>query len=65
MHIGGFYARDDKRLVSRDLGPSLRHELFHVAATSTPTACGHPETNADFEQLRWFPYGHDVATTSP
>ena len=30
VHIGGFYARDDKRLVSRDLGPSLRHELFHV-----------------------------------
>jgi len=30
VHIGGYYARDDKRLVSRDLGPSLRHELFHV-----------------------------------
>lgn len=31
VHIGGYYDRDDKRLVSRDLGPSLRHELFHVA----------------------------------
>ena len=28
--IGGFYDRDAKRLVSRDIGPSLRHELFHA-----------------------------------
>jgi hypothetical protein len=56
-----------RRTQTIDLASHLRdaHELFHAAATSTPTACGHPETNADFEQLRWFPYGHDVVTTSP
>ncbi|MEQ8850898.1 MAG: PDZ domain-containing protein [Phycisphaerales bacterium] len=30
VQIGGFYDRDRKRLVSRDIGPSLRHEFFHV-----------------------------------
>lgn len=29
-NIGGFYDRDTKRLVSRDIGPSLRHEFFHA-----------------------------------
>jgi len=28
--VGGTYARDEKRLVTRDLGPTLRHEFFHV-----------------------------------
>ena len=28
--IGGYYERDRKRLVSQDIGPSLRHEFFHV-----------------------------------
>jgi len=28
--IGGAYEHDDKRLVARDLGPTLRHEFFHV-----------------------------------
>ncbi|MCA9311427.1 MAG: PDZ domain-containing protein [Phycisphaerales bacterium] len=28
--VGGFYERDRKRLVSQDVGPSLRHEFFHV-----------------------------------
>lgn len=28
--VGGTYSRDDKRLVTRDLGPTLRHEFFHV-----------------------------------
>lgn len=28
--IGGYYDKDNKRLVSRDIGPSLRHEFFHV-----------------------------------
>lgn len=30
VHVGGFYDRDSKRLVSQDIGPSLRHEFFHV-----------------------------------
>ncbi len=29
-HVGGYYDRDRKRLVSRDIGPSMRHEVFHV-----------------------------------
>lgn len=28
--VGGIYDKDAKRLVTRDLGPSLRHEYFHV-----------------------------------
>lgn len=28
--VGGVYDHDAKRLVARDLGPSLRHELLHV-----------------------------------
>ena len=28
--VGGIYDRDHKRLVSQDIGPSLRHEFFHV-----------------------------------
>lgn len=28
--IGGSYQHDNKRLVSMDLGPTLRHEFFHV-----------------------------------
>lgn len=28
--IGGFYDHDAKRLISQDLGASLRHEYFHV-----------------------------------
>ncbi len=28
--IGGYYDKDRKRLVTQDVGPSLRHEFFHV-----------------------------------
>ena len=28
--IGGYYDKDNKMLISRDIGPSLRHEFFHV-----------------------------------
>ncbi|MBL8745813.1 MAG: PDZ domain-containing protein, partial [Phycisphaerae bacterium] len=28
--IGGYYDKDRKRLVSQDIGPTLRHEFFHV-----------------------------------
>lgn len=28
--VGGTYSRDEKRLVTRDIGPTLRHEFFHV-----------------------------------
>ncbi len=28
--LGGFYDRDNRRLVTQDTGPSLRHEFFHV-----------------------------------
>lgn len=28
--VGGIYDKDAKRLVTQDIGPSLRHEFFHV-----------------------------------
>lgn len=28
--VGGSYSNDEKRLVAQDLGPTLRHEFFHV-----------------------------------
>jgi hypothetical protein len=28
--IGGHYDKDRKRLIARDIGPTLRHEFFHV-----------------------------------
>ena len=37
------------------------HELFHAAGDrQTPTSPA-PQTNIDFETLRWFPYAQDVA----
>jgi selenocysteine lyase/cysteine desulfurase len=39
------------------------HELFHAGRTSgwTPPAnAAAPQTNADFETLRWFPYASDL-----
>lgn len=30
MTVGGYYDRDNRRLVSQDVGPTLRHEFFHV-----------------------------------
>lgn len=42
--IGGSYEHDDKRLVSMDLGPTLRHEYFHVLHWRSCTRLGqvHP-----------------------
>lgn len=28
--VGGLYDRDRRRLITRDIGPSLRHEVFHL-----------------------------------
>ncbi|MEC9372571.1 MAG: tetratricopeptide repeat protein, partial [Planctomycetota bacterium] len=30
VNIGGFYDHDHRRLISQDIGPSFRHEFFHV-----------------------------------
>jgi len=35
--------------------------LFATARDEPAHACTHPETNDDFEHLRWFPYPHDVS----
>ncbi len=42
--IGGAYAHDQKRLVAMDLGPTLRHEFFHVLHWRSTTRRGqdHP-----------------------
>jgi len=37
------------------------HELFAAGAVHQATHSVAPETNADFETLRWFPYAVDVA----
>lgn len=36
------------------------HDLFHAAGDSHDVPASPPETNADFETLRWFPYGLDA-----
>jgi selenocysteine lyase/cysteine desulfurase len=35
-------------------------ELFANARTNPDNPFAHPQTNADFEQLRWFPYPDDI-----
>ena len=37
------------------------HELLHAASGEHATRRATPETNADFESLRWFPYAADAA----
>jgi len=36
------------------------HGLFHAASDHQSTNTTTPETNADFETLRWFPYATDI-----
>ncbi len=60
----GMHFENRRRTEPIDLARHLAaaHELFHAAserATSTRTA---PQTNADFETLRWFPYASDVSS---
>jgi len=38
------------------------HELFHRASVEHAEGLPQPETNADFETLRWFPYAADIGT---
>jgi hypothetical protein len=42
--VGGIYDRDRKKLVTQDIGPSLRHEFFHVLHWRHMDRCGqqHP-----------------------
>jgi tetratricopeptide (TPR) repeat protein len=44
MGIGGLYDHDLRRLVAQDLGPTLRHEFFHVLHWRSTTRLGqsHP-----------------------
>jgi hypothetical protein len=44
MGIGGLYDHDLRRLVAQDLGPTLRHEFFHVLHWRSATLLGqsHP-----------------------
>ena len=39
---------------------AFAHELFHTGSADRAPAAPMPETNADFETLRWFPYATDV-----
>jgi len=41
------------------------HELLHAASGEHATRRATPETNADFESLRWFPYAADAADATP
>ncbi len=43
--VGGFYDHDRRRLIAQDLGPSFRHEFFHVLHWRAMTARGqrHPD----------------------
>ena len=67
---GALYRSDDGgmswRQASRetiDLARHLAaaHELFHSSNAGAAT-CTHPETNDDFEHLRWFPYPDEART---
>jgi len=44
-NVGGFYDHDRRRLVSQDVGPSFRHEFFHVLHWRDMTRRGqkHPD----------------------
>jgi len=37
------------------------HQLLHAAGPSRSDTAATPDTNADFETLRWFPYASDIA----
>jgi len=37
--------------------------LLSEARTHTGQSCAHPQTNADFEHLRWFPYHEDISAS--
>jgi hypothetical protein len=39
---------------------AFAHELFHAGSADRAPAAPTPETNADFETLRWFPYAADI-----
>lgn len=44
-NVGGYYDHDRRRLISQDVGPSFRHEFFHVLHWRDMTRRGqrHPE----------------------
>ncbi len=57
---GAMAFENRRRCTPIDLASHLAaaHELFHSARADGSSA--RPETNADFEHLRWFPYADDA-----
>ncbi len=57
---GAMVFENRRRCTPIDLARHLKaaHELFH--STPADEASSRPETNADFEHLRWFPYADDA-----
>jgi selenocysteine lyase/cysteine desulfurase len=60
---GGMHFVNRRRSEAIDLARHLdaAHELFHAGADGHTSPSAHPDTNADFEHLRWFPYPDEVA----
>ena len=58
----GMHFVNRRRSEAIDLARHLdaAHELFHAEGDARTAASAHPETNADFEHLRWFPYPDEV-----
>jgi hypothetical protein len=54
-----------RRTADIDLASHLEaaQTLFAQARTNPERAFVHPETNADFEHLRWFPYPDDISAS--
>ena len=60
---GGMHFVNRRRTEAIDLARHLdaAHALFHAGGAGRTESSAHPETNADFEHLRWFPYPDEVA----
>ena len=60
----GMHFENRRRSEPIDLARHLdaARDVFAAAATDPATCCPVPETNADFETLRWFPYATDAPT---
>jgi len=59
---GGMHFVNRRHSEAIDLARHLdaAHALFHAGGDGPTTSSAHPETNADFEHLRWFPYPDEV-----
>jgi selenocysteine lyase/cysteine desulfurase len=58
-----FENRRRTEAIDLDRHLAAAHDLFHRVAHDAPASAPHPETNDDFEHLRWFPYADELAAS--